>query len=284
VGTFFDRCGHYEGSRVVRELAVSSTRAAGLREWEASTQVGLGAVLAILGDHEEARRCLTAALRFTEDERNERGQAATLIQLAKLEMARGDPTAAIPLYERSRDIAQRIDDHEVLSWAHCRLGEALRLVGLHDQALVQLHQARWSAQRVGEQSALARCLAEIGMTYRDQQQYQAAEAHCVEALDIADAVPDLAVSAEVCIALAEIATTRGDTEAATHYARRAVTVCQQTHNVTEEAKALDVLGDVYFASADTGPARVTWRSAAELYDRIGNVRRALLVQAKIDNL
>jgi tetratricopeptide (TPR) repeat protein len=282
VGTYFDRCGHYEGSRVVRELAVSSTRAAGLREWEASTLVGLGAVLAILGDHEEAWRCLTAALRFAEEEGNERGQSATLIQLAKLEMARGDPPAAIPLYERSRDIAQRMDDHEVLSWALCRLGEALRLVGLHDQALVQLHQARWSAQRVGEQSALARCLAEIGMTYRDQQQYQAAEAHCTEALGIAESVPDLAVSAEICIALAEIATARGDTAMAAHHARRAVTVCQQTHNVTEEARALEVLGDTHFANADPGQAGATWRSAAELYDRIGNVRHASLVQAKID--
>jgi DNA-binding SARP family transcriptional activator/tetratricopeptide (TPR) repeat protein len=283
-GTFFDRCGHYEGSRVVRELAVSSTRAAGLREWEASTLVGLGAVLGILGEHEEARRCLTAALRFAEQEMNERGQAATLIQLAKLEMARGDPAAAIPLYERSRDIAQRIDDHEVLCWAHCRLGEALRLVGRHDQALVHLHQARWSAQRVGEQSALARSLAEIGMTYRDQQQYQAAAAHCEEALGIAESVPDVAVATEVCIALAEIAITRGDAERATHHARRAVTVCRRSHNVTEEARALDVLGDAYLANADPGQACVTWRSAAELYDRIGNLRRALLVQAKIGKL
>lgn len=284
VATYFDRCGSYENSRVVRKLAVSSTRIAGLREWEASTLVGLGQVLVILGDHEEARRCLVAALRYVEDEGNERGQASTVHQLARLEMARGDPPAAIPLYQRSLDIAKRIDDHEVLAWNHCRLGEALRLVGEHDQALVHLHQARWSAERVGERSALARSLAEIGMTYRDQQQYEAAAAHCTEALGIADAIPDLAVSAEACTALAEIATTRGDVDLATDYARRAVTVCQQTHNVTDEARALDVLGDAYRSGGEPARARTAWRSAAELYDRVGNLRHASLVHAKVDHL
>jgi tetratricopeptide (TPR) repeat protein/DNA-binding SARP family transcriptional activator len=282
VGTYFDRCGHYESSRVVRELAVAATRIAGLREWEASTSVGLGMVHAILGDHEEARRCLTFALRFTEDEGNERGQASTIHQLGRLEMARDDPAAAIPLYERCLAIAQRLDDHEVLSWTHCRLGEALRLVGRHDQALVHLHQARWSAEKVGERSALARSLAEIGMTYRDQRQYEAAAAHCAEALGIAESVPDEPVVAEVCTALAEIATTRGEAGVATRYAQRAVTVCRQNHNVTDEARALDVLGDAYLANADAAQARAAWRSAAELYDRIGNLRRARLVQTKVD--
>lgn len=284
VGTYFDRCGHYASSRVVRELAVSSTRIAGLREWEASTLVGLGMVLVNLGDHEEARRCLTAALRFTEEEGNARGQSATLLHLARLDVARGDPAAAIPLYERSLAIAQQIDDHEMLSWAHCRLGEVLRVVGQHDRALVQLQQARWSAQRVGEQSALARSLAEIGMTYRDQQLYQDAASHCAEALDIAESVPDLPVTAEVCTALAEITMARGDADRAVKYARRAVTVCRQTHSVPDEARALDVLGDAHLANGDLTQAVLTWRSAVDLYDRIGNLRHTVLLQAKIDNL
>jgi tetratricopeptide (TPR) repeat protein/DNA-binding SARP family transcriptional activator len=284
VGTFFDRCGYYDNSRIVRELAVASTRIAGLREWEASTLVGLGMVLTILGDHEQARQCLEIALRFAEDEGNERGQASTVHQLARLEMARGNPAAAVPLYLRCLDIAQRIDDHEVLSWTHCRLGEALRLVGEHDQALVNLHQARWFAQRVGEQSALARSLAEIGMTYRDQDQHQVAVAHCEQALEIAESIPDLAVSAEVCTALAEIATARGHADTATRYALRAVTECRQSRNVTDEAKALDVLGAALLAGAESQQARDAWQSAAELYDRIGNLRHAALIQAKIAKL
>jgi tetratricopeptide (TPR) repeat protein/DNA-binding SARP family transcriptional activator len=284
VATFFDRHGFYDNSLVVRELAVATTRIAGLREWEASAQVGLGMVLMILGEHQRAWESLTAALRVVEEENNERGQASTLHQLARLEMSRGDLIAAIGLFRRCLDIGQRIDDHEVLCWSHCRIGEALRLTEQHDQALVHLHQALWFAKKIGEQSAVARSLAEIGMAYRDQDNHQAAAAHCEQALTIAESIPDLAVSAEVCIALAEIKAASGDVASGLRYAHRAVTVCRQIQNVTNEAKALDVLGALRFASGDLDDSRTAWRDAADIYDRTGNPRRASLIQAKLNQL
>jgi tetratricopeptide (TPR) repeat protein len=241
-------------------------------------------VLIILGEHRQARESLTAALRFVEEEGNQRGQASTLHQLARLEMARGDPIDAIRLYRRCLDIGQRTDDHEVLCWTHCRIGEALRLTEQHDQALVHLHQALWFARKIGEKSAIARTLAEIGMAHRDQNNLQVAAAHCEEALTTAEAIPDLAVSAAACIALAEIKAATGDTGAALRHARRAVTVCQQTRNVPDEARALDVLGTVHFAAGELDDSESAWRTAAELYDRTGNPRRASVIRAKVNQL
>lgn len=284
MATFFNRHGYYDDTRAVLELAVDSARVAGHRVGEATSLSGLGMAYLILGEHTRSRQCLDAALRMVEDDRHEHGQAAILNLMGRLEMQRGDPVAALGLYRRSLDIAQRIDDQQGMCWTSCRLGEVLRVTDQHDLALVQLHQAQWLAQRIGDRSAQASSMAEIGLVHRDRDEYQAAAAHCEHALGIAETIPDLAITAQVCTALAEINAARNDADTALRYARRAIALCQHIHNVAAEARAHDVLGDVHFANGDPPDAVRAWQHATDLYTRTGNPTRATLTLAKMDTV
>jgi tetratricopeptide (TPR) repeat protein/DNA-binding SARP family transcriptional activator len=282
--TFLDRHGRFGDSRTVRELAVASAHAAGDRDAEASSLEGLGMVHMIFGDHAQSRRCLNKALRYAVEDQNERAQATCLHHLGRLAMQRGDPATAVELYRRCIDVAQCIDDLVGQCWSHCRIGESLRLLDQHDDALLHLFRALSLAERVNEPSAHASTLATIASVYRDKGDPHAAKAHATKALTAAEAVPDLAITVQVCIALAEIAVECGDSAAAVRHARHAVDICQQTRNLSDEARASEVLGTVLFAAGDTAEAAQAWQHAAAIYERTGNRTRALLVGTRVAKL
>lgn len=281
---YLDRHGRYGDSRTVRELAVSSAHAAADRDAEASSLEGLGMVHMILGDYAQSRRSLNTALRYAMEDRNERAQDTCLHLLGRLAMQRGDPATAVELYRRCIDVAQRIDDLVGQCWSHCRIGEPLRLLDQHDDALLHLFRALSLAEHVNEPSAHAHALATIASVYRDKGDPHAAKAHATKALTAAQAIPDLGVTVQVCIALAEIADECGDSAAAARHARHAVDVCRETHNLSDEARSSEVLGNVLLAAGDIVNAALAWQRAAAGYDRTGNATRAVLVRARIDKV
>lgn len=282
VATHFDAHGHYHDGLTVRELAVTSARQAGHREAEGSCLVDLGIAYLILGDNTQARQSLQAARQLAEADHNDQGLACTLHQLARLEVATGDPMSAIPLYQHSLEIQERLGDKEGLCWSHCRLGEALRMADQADAALVHLHDARWLAQSIGAQSAHARSTALIGAILHDRGQDATAEAQCRQALHDAEQIPDLALTAQICTTLATITNAQGMRDTAIDYANRAVAVCQRTGNVIDEAHALHTIGDIHAARGDFTDALPAWRRARDLYEHTGNIRRVHILQAQID--
>lgn len=284
VSAYLDRHGYSLDSRIVRQCAVHHARHAGDIVGVTSSLVGLGMVLIVLGDHEAARQCLDEALTVTQREGIERGQSASLYHLAQLDFQRGDLAAAIPLFERSLEIGRRIDDHVAVTWAHCSLAEALRRSGRTGEAVVHLNSALWLAQQNGDRSAEAKTLAELGSAYGDQGQYQLAVTYCEQALEIADAIPDYAVTAHACLALAEIMASQLHTDSAVSHARRAIDLCHQTHSPADEARAHDVLGDAHHAAARDADAVDSWTRAAALYGGIGNSAFAAKVNNKINSV
>jgi tetratricopeptide (TPR) repeat protein len=281
--TLFDRRGYYLDSRAIRAIAVSSAAASGDSEAEASTRTGLGMVLMILGEHAEARRCLDAALRFAEETGNEMGQGSALHQLGRLQMLCGDIAAAVTLFRRCLAVNQRLNDRQGLSWTHCRLGEALRKLDRHDEALLHLQQAQFHAQQNEDTAAHATALAEIGSVYRDRGDHRGAAAHCEEALKIVDSAPiaDLAITIHGCRALAEIWGKLKEYDKAIEYASRAVDIGRATRHVAAECRSLDVLGEIYHDSGELQLAAEAWQQASVLYDKLGNLTRATTLRISI---
>ena len=167
VTTFFDRGGCNIDSRAVREIALRSTRATGNREAEASTLSGLGMAHMNLGDHTAAHRCLTAALRLVVEVGPARGVSSIMQQLGRVALRQGDTAAALDLFRRAMAVALRNGEREGVCWAHCRIGQALRTIDQHQEALVHLHRACRLAQEIGETSAEATSLTEIGAIHRE---------------------------------------------------------------------------------------------------------------------
>lgn len=278
LATFLDRQGYYEESCTLRDLALDSARAAGNRVGETSTAIGLGMVQMILGDLTHARQNLESALHLVE---NERGRASALHNLGRLEFMRGNLAGAITYYQRCLDIAEHLHDGEALCWTHCRIGEAFSALNQYDEALVHLHRGQFYAQSLKDNSALAGMLVQTGFVYRSRGDLTAAAAHCEQALNLVQesSTPDLAIMTAVCIALAEIRDEQRDIESATGYILRAVELAKKTHNAAMEARAHEVYGDIQFEVGE--PTHIETREhAADLYDRLGNSRRAALVRGK----
>jgi tetratricopeptide (TPR) repeat protein/DNA-binding SARP family transcriptional activator len=284
VAAYLDRSGHHFDARSVQELALRSARESGHRDAEASALGGLGLTCIILGERRDARRYLDLALRLVEQDGIRRGQSAVLHQIARLETLEGDHAAAAETYRRCLAITTEIDDIEGQAWTHLRLGGALRALDQHQQALVELSRAAVLAGHVRDGSALAVSLAEIGSVYRELGNHDLAAANCEQALAIAEATPDLVATAQICTILAEVGVARRQLTAAARYARRAVTLCRQTHNVADEAHALDALGVVEFADGNAHSAVEAWRAAVDLYQRAGNNIRADALRSKISDL
>jgi tetratricopeptide (TPR) repeat protein len=233
-----------------------------------------------LGSHEQARRCLEAALRLVEDDGHEVGLAAVLGMLGRLEEQRGDLPAALGLFRRSLEIAQQAGDERHVMWTSTRLGGVLRVMEQHDQALLHLHEAQWLAKRVDDPSARATALLAIGLVHRDRGDLPSAAAHCGQALQVAETVPDLLVIAQASTALAEINSSR-DVDAAVAFAQRAVALSRQVGNMAWEAHANDVYGDVWHANGGLVEAVAAWRQSVALYEQLGAPAKVAFVQAKL---
>lgn len=281
VATYLDRCGAYEDSRTIREIAVASAAATGDQEATASSQAGLGMALINLGLHSQARLCLDASLQYAIDSGNERGQASVLYHLGKVEMSRGDPGAAVDLLRRSLDVAQRNNDHDALCWTHWSLGQALRTLKNHDAALTHLHQGIFHAQHIGDKSAHAANLDQIGAIHQAQGDHQGATAYCEQALIELKGTPNMAIALQVRTRLAEIDLERGDAKAAKQRAWHALAECKRTHDAAAEAWLLEVLGHAQASLGETAAAVKTWRRAADLHHRVGNMARSAVVHAHI---
>jgi tetratricopeptide (TPR) repeat protein/DNA-binding SARP family transcriptional activator len=282
--TYLDRHGHYEASIDVRQLAVRSARDGGDRLGEATSLVALGMVHKIVGEHAAALRSLESARRIVDDLGHKRGQSSVLFHLAALEMHRGNTAAALDLYRRCLDLARETALDEVLTWTHCGLGAALRTTEQHDEALEHLREAKSFAIRAEDQSALSAALMETAAVYRDLGDLAAASTHCVQALDIADSIPDLELTAQICTTLAAISKDRREPNNAMAYARQAVDLCRNTRNLIGEADARNVLGDIEFANGDPEEAALDWQQSAQLYEYVGNIPLSTAVRTKLGNI
>lgn len=282
VTNLFEREGCNADSRAVRLVALRSTRATGNREGESSMLSGLGIVHMKLGDIAEAHRCLTAALRLAVEDGIPRGHASTLHQLGRVALRQGRTAEALDLFHRGMAIDQHTGNQEGLCWAHCRIGLALHEIDQHKQALTHLHRATWLAHEIGEASAEATSLRAIGAIHHELGDLDTAIDYCGQALTIAESVSNHPVIAEICVVLCEINSARHRSSQAINFGRRAVRVCERTHDLAHHARALEVLGAAQNSCGDLVDAVVAWRQAADLYDHTGDSVGAARLRSRIE--
>jgi tetratricopeptide (TPR) repeat protein len=281
---FFDRSGCNIESKALGTLAARSARAIGEREGEMSALLGHGLACMELADQSSARRSFENALRIAREIDVKRGQAAALHALGRLAAEQGDTVEALDFFGRGLAVAEEIDDRHGISWFHCGIGSALRTNNRHDEAVTHLQQAQWEARRSGEKSAESTSLTELGITVRELGDRSGAAGYCERALTISEAIPDLALSAQISVSLCEINTERRHFDEAIRYGRRAMDILRGSQNLLNQASAAEVLGDALYAAGEPEEAAQAWRQAADRYDHAGTVGRATGVHAKIDDL
>jgi tetratricopeptide (TPR) repeat protein len=181
-----------------------------------------------------------------------RGMASVLYHLGKLEMSRGDATAAAEFFRRSLTVGQRTGDHEALGWTHCSLGEALHALADHNAALTHLHQGLFHAQHAGDRSAHAANLSHIAAIHRDRGDHRAAIAYCQQALTDLEETPNAAIRFDVETRLAEIDLERGEVAAAREHAQDMLAAAHRSHDAQAEVHILEVLGNAHGVNGEIG--------------------------------
>jgi tetratricopeptide (TPR) repeat protein len=284
VAMYFARSGCTIEAKAVHELAASAARLVGDAGGEASALLDLGMALLDLGELDQAKERLDAALSLVEAAGLDRGIASVLHQLGRLATVRGDSSAALRHFSRGLAIAESIEDFQGVSWFHCGIGRVLRGIDRHDEARTHLHKAEWQATRIGERSAEASCLVELGALFRELGDHATAAGYCERALAISEGIPDLAEVARFCVLLCDINRERRHFDKAVRYGRRAVEVLRGSQNLASQADAAEKLGDALHESGERDEAVLVWRQAADLHEYTGAVGRSTGVHHKLDDV
>ncbi|HEX6360492.1 AfsR/SARP family transcriptional regulator [Actinophytocola sp.] len=283
VAFFLDRSGCTAEGRDLRELAVQAARAVGHRAGETTALIGLGLAHLTLDDQESARQALVTALRIADEIGLASGLTSALHALGRLAAREDDPIEALEFFHRGLVAAEKVDDRHSLSRFHHDIGSLLRTIDRRQEAITHLWQARWEAQRAGDKLAESISLTELGRTFRELGDCDRAEHHYLEALAISETVPDLALSARICVRLCGIDTRRRRFEQAVDHGRRAVELLRGSQDMVSQAQAAEILGDALYAAGEPAEAAQVWRRAADRFDHIGTHGAAIRVHAKIDN-
>ena len=117
-------------------VAISLGRRVATPEVLGISLINLGVVHLKVGDHERARELFGEALALFGGMRSSEWQMYALYNLAHLERARGDETAAAELYEVVASVAQRVGQADVEIGARAGAGLALLAQGRNEDARV----------------------------------------------------------------------------------------------------------------------------------------------------
>jgi tetratricopeptide (TPR) repeat protein len=154
--------------------AEATTGGIGHKGDEAKVQHGLGLAWLMLGDCEEARRCLGRAAALAQEAQSPLTRLVVSHGLADLDLATGVPAAALSRATEVAEKAAALGWVELVAQARQQQGKALLALDRTEEAIGALRQALGIADEVGLPSVQWQTLAALGRAYRTQGQLPAA--------------------------------------------------------------------------------------------------------------
>jgi tetratricopeptide (TPR) repeat protein len=283
VGPAFTRFGWLDTARKVWELAIALSEHADDYAQGAAAN-NFSAFLMYVDDFDGARPWLEKATAIAWRLGQESVIAVAQHNIGRVELARKNYVAAIPYFERALEVARREGNVNLVAATMCRLGVTFRECGRFEVAAKLLHQSLNLREENGDLAGQGACLTEIGALLAERGDFISAQAHCEQAVALLEEVRDLRGALEARLRLVQLYLDRGGKrgEAVAH-ALRAVELARQTGHHTEEAHALDLLGQVRHRTGDLDAAESAWRAALDVYAG-RNDHRAQSVQARLDEL
>jgi tetratricopeptide (TPR) repeat protein len=266
----FRRYGYFDDALTTLNNAVAASRRTGEPEAEGAALSDSGRVQLTLGNHAEARKMFYLAMYIAEANKYELGVAASLCNLAQVEILDGDYNHAITLAQRALDAAQRLGDGRMQSVARLRLGNAFRAKRQYEQAITHYEDALLIQRRmIGYRRGEGGTLTELAALHCERGDYALAKAYGKRALAIIETVQDVEIGQQICVVLAEVYRQLSDAPQATQYARSAVGLARHIRNPEKEATSLDSLGRALLADGYVDSAVQQFKQAAQIYGDLG---------------
>ncbi|MEA5449592.1 tetratricopeptide repeat protein [Leptolyngbya sp. CCNP1308] len=198
------------------------------------------------------------------------------MQLGNQQLTEGDLIEAVNSWAEAAEIYRLLDDGQSAGRAYGSMGAALATLGLYPEAerafVLRVGTARDNDDLLGQVYGLNN----LGNLYVNRGQLIEGQAHFAEALQIARATGDSRAIGVSLSNLGQVATQRGDLEAAVQLLEAATNYRILASDYVGEAHSSNSLGDVYVAlgreSNAIGAYRVGLRAGVEAGDRALQIR------------
>ncbi|ONI90684.1 hypothetical protein ALI22I_11215 [Saccharothrix sp. ALI-22-I] len=277
----FRRCGYYEESRSILTLAVGSAQLEGDADAEGAAYNDLGLVYFQQSAFFEARKHFHRANMIAQWMGSQRGMAASLHLLARLDIAEGRIDDGVLRYQEVLRTAHEASDRETEAGTLHRLGVLAMTQNNRVEAAKLLHRALDLREQLDNLAGQADTLGELAELHRRQGELRTAEDYVSRAIRLHMHTRDQAVAARACLVLAIVRRDRGDLDGATHCARRSVQLYDRVGNSKFKAEVLVLLGELRWAAKAHAAAMEGWEQALKIFTDAGDPR-AVTLAAKLD--
>ncbi|MEO3928773.1 tetratricopeptide repeat protein [Micromonosporaceae bacterium B7E4] len=238
---FFDHRGHWDDWLASVRRVMPALDRLGDRSAQAHAHRLLGAAHVRLQRHDDARAAYRRALHLFGELGETVGEAFTHRSLGWLAERQGDPAGALRSDLRALQLFQQLGHPDGQASALNSVGWCQALLGRYEEAIDHCEQALLLHRKNGNRVGEASALDSLGYAH-----------HLL-----------------------------GDHVSAIGYLRQAVELCRELGQWTQEAESLHRLGDAQYAAGAVPDARLAWRAALAILDRLARPE-AETVRGKLD--
>jgi DNA-binding SARP family transcriptional activator len=236
-----------------------------------------------LGRYPEALSQLDEALTLYREAGDRRGEAKTLNNLGRIQLYCGYHRDALEALNDSLVIFQEIGGALNQAIIYHNIGSVHHYKGSYEEALVSCRRGLAIYRDIGDLPDEADVLNDIGAIYFSAGCYDEALIHHQKARSIAEEIGNLAHQLTALRRTADIYRGCGQyAESFEHY-YTALRLAREIGDPYEEAKILEGIGESTFSTQGPDAARILFRQALDLYERLG-VPEAGAVQIRIETI
>jgi DNA-binding SARP family transcriptional activator len=222
-----------------------------------------------LGRYPEALSQLDEALTLYREAGDRRGEAKTLNNLGRIQLYCGYHRDALEALNDSLVIFQEIGGALNQAIIYHNIGSVHHYKGSYEEALVSCRRGLAIYRDIGDLPDEADVLNDIGAIYFSAGCYDEALIHHQKARSIAEEIGNLAHQLTALRRTADIYRGCGQyAESFEHY-YTALRLAREIGDPYEEAKILEGIGESTFSTQGPDAARILFRQALDLYERLG---------------
>jgi diguanylate cyclase (GGDEF)-like protein len=181
IATIYNRMGEHEQAAQIYERARSQQHDAGLRRDEAVTLYNLGRARLRLGEWDAARAGYSGCLALSKELKYTRGEAYSLLGLASVDNATGDPNGALSKLDRGIELQRQSPDARLDAQIQLARGTALRQLQRGAEALSALKQSEAVFKQADSLEELGTTYDELATVYAQTGDWRSAYAYRADA-------------------------------------------------------------------------------------------------------
>lgn len=269
LGTIHDHMADYlEALAHYQEAKILFTEA-GDKRGMADTMQHAAIACWCLGRYPEATQHLQDALALYRRAGDREGEAIVLINMGETQRHQGLHRDAVSTYEQAADILEEVGGKQKQALVRHNRGIVYHYKGSYDAALTSYLSALASYREMGDMRNQANVLNDIGAAYNSMSLYGEALAHHQKAKTLADQIGDRHEQVAALKGLGDARRSHGNYDEASGHYNHALKLAREIGDPFQQAKILDVLAETMLRLKGPEYARIYWRQALDILQRLG---------------